>query len=376
AGQSCVLRRVSAGRGDRSAGRQHFGSHAAKVGTAAALFPGGHSDGAVLFPAARASGPEGRAVRLVPVLLLPDAHVAEILRNRVRSPDARVDARLRRADPAFHLSAAFRDRGRCERRVAAVCGILPFRARPEFSQLERFKLGEALHSAFANRPFVILLVATTLAIMAINIPTVLLRFLAKYWAHDENAAAQWLIAYFAGSILSYPFWFRITIQIEKKPAFVVAIACNAVGSLVILLLSPGNRLAMLALMVFSGFSAIGIWVTQMSAAADVIEWDEERTGRRQEGAYGGLTSMAMKIAIAVSMVLVGQVMGWIGYTPGANNLAPQAVQNLKTLFAIAPAAIYAIGAIVFSGYPITRESHRQLRERLSERSTAPKSLAS
>ncbi|HKN00527.1 MAG TPA: MFS transporter [Candidatus Binataceae bacterium] len=258
----------------------------------------------------------------------------------------------------------------------AALAFVGLRERPEFAQLERFKLGEALHSAFANRPFVILLVATTLAIMAINIPTVLLRFLAKYWAHDENAAAQWLIAYFAGSILSYPFWFRITIQIEKKPAFVVAIACNAVGSLVILLLSPGNRLAMLALMVFSGFSAIGIWVTQMSAAADVIEWDEERTGRRQEGAYGGLTSMAMKIAIAVSMVLVGQVMGWIGYTPGANNLAPQAVQNLKTLFAIAPAAIYAIGAIVFSGYPITRESHRQLRERLSERSTAPKSLAS
>ena len=33
----------------------------------------------------------------------------------------------------------------------------------------------------------------TLVAMAINIPTVLLRFLAKYWVHDENAAARWLL---------------------------------------------------------------------------------------------------------------------------------------------------------------------------------------
>ena len=75
-------------------------------------------------------------------------------------------------------------------------------------------------------------------------------------------------------------------------------------------------------MAFSGFSAIGIWVTQISAAADVIEWDEERTGQRQEGAYGGITSMSIKIAIAITLLLVGPVLSWVGYKPGGGGITP------------------------------------------------------
>lgn len=251
----------------------------------------------------------------------------------------------------------------------AMVAYAGLRERPEFSTLARARLWESVKSMAGNRPFVILLIATTLAVMAINIPTVLIRFLAKYWYHDENAAARWLIAYFAGSVVSYPFWLRITIRIEKKPAFVVAIVCNAIGSILFMLMTPQTVWSLYLLMAFTGFSAIGIWVTQYSAAADVIEWDEERTGRRQEGAYGGITSMSIKLAVAVSMLLAGPVLSWIGYTPGAS-ISPHAGENLRAVFAIAPASIYLMSALVFSRYPITRESHRAMRDRLAARSAA------
>jgi GPH family glycoside/pentoside/hexuronide:cation symporter len=243
------------------------------------------------------------------------------------------------------------------------------RERSEFSTRERSRLFASLKSMAGNRPFVILLIATTLAVMAINIPTVLIRFLAKYWYHDENAAARWLIAYFAGSVVSYPFWFRITMRIEKKPAFVVAMICNAFGSLGFMLMTPQSAFGLYFLMAFSGFSAIGIWVTQVSASADVIEWDEERTGQRQEGAYGGITSMSIKIAIAITLLLVGPVLNWVGYRPGGA-ITQQAGENLHMVFALGPASIYFLSAIVFSRYPITRASHRAMRDRLSARSTA------
>jgi GPH family glycoside/pentoside/hexuronide:cation symporter len=252
----------------------------------------------------------------------------------------------------------------------AMLAYAGLRERTEFSTRERSSLFASLKSMAGNRPFVILLIATTLAVMAINIPTVLLRFLAKYWYHDENAAARWLMAYFAGSMVSYPFWFRITVRFEKKPAFVVAMICNAMGSLAFMLMTRQSSFGLYFLMAFSGFSAIGIWVTQMSASADVIEWDEERTGRRQEGAYGGITSMSIKIAIAVSLLLVGPVLSWVGYKPGAVGITQQAGENLRMLFALGPAAIYLLSAMVFSRYPITRESHRAMRDRLAARSAA------
>jgi len=252
----------------------------------------------------------------------------------------------------------------------AMLAYINLRERSEFSTRERSRLLASLKSVAGNRPFVILLIAYTLAVMAINIPTVLLRFLATYWYHDENAAARWLIAYFAGSMLSYPFWFRITVRIEKKPAFVVAMICNALGSLMFMMMTPQSTYALYLLMAFTGFSAIGIWVTQMSASADVIEWDEERTGQRQEGAYGGITSMSIKMAVAVSMILVGPVLSWVGYKPGGSGITPEAGEHLRALFALGPAAIYLLSALVFSRYPITRESHRAMRDRLAARSAA------
>jgi glycoside/pentoside/hexuronide:cation symporter, GPH family len=252
----------------------------------------------------------------------------------------------------------------------AMLAYTGLRERAEFSTLERSRLWASIKSMAGNRPFIILLIATTLAIMAINIPTVLIRFLAKYWYHDENAAARWLMAYFAGSVVSYPFWFRITVRFEKKPAFVVAMVCNAFGSLLFMLMTPQSTIALYLLMAFTGFSAIGIWVTQISASADVIEWDEERTGQRQEGAYGGITSMSIKLAVALTLLMVGPVLSWVGYKPGGGNITPAAGEHLRALFALGPASIYLLSALVFSRYPITRESHRAMRDRLSARSAA------
>jgi GPH family glycoside/pentoside/hexuronide:cation symporter len=108
----------------------------------------------------------------------------------------------------------------------------------------------------------------------------------------------------------------------------------------------------------------------MSASADVIEWDEERTGQRQEGAYGGITSMSIKLATAVTLLMVGPVLSWVGYKPGGSGITAQAGDNLRALFAIAPASIYLMSALVFSRYPITRASHRALRDRLTARTAA------
>jgi len=250
--------------------------------------------------------------------------------------------------------------------------------RPEFAHREQFGLRESIRSTFKNRPFVIMLVATALAVMAVNVPGVLMRFLAKYWYHDEDAAARWLLAYFAGSMLSYPFWFRITVRIEKMPAFVVAMLCNAGCLLGFMALGPANSIAIYGLMAFAGFSVIGIWVTQVSASADVIEWDEERTGRRQEGAYVGLTSMAIKLAMGATMLMVGPQMAWIGYVPGGRAISPAAAENLRRMFSLVPCILSLLSAAVFSRYPITRESHRLMRGRLAERSLPPdaKSAAS
>jgi Na+/melibiose symporter-like transporter len=151
--------------------------------------------------------------------------------------------------------------------------------------------------------------------------------------------------------------------------------CNAMCSLLFMTISPTNGVAIYLLMALAGFSSIGIWVTQISASADVIEWDEMRTGKRQEGAYVGITSMAIKLAIASTMLMVGPLMNFIGYVPGGHGISPAAGENLRRLFSVVPASIYLLSAVVFSRYPITREAHRRMREQLSAIDADAKSAA-
>ena len=67
---------------------------------------------------------------------------------------------------------------------SAMALLFGVREREEFSTKETSRLYESIMSVMSNHPFVILLIVTSLAVMAINIPTVLLRFLAKQMSSD------------------------------------------------------------------------------------------------------------------------------------------------------------------------------------------------
>lgn len=236
--------------------------------------------------------------------------------------------------------------------------------RGEFAARPQPRLRESLRSVVRNRPFLILIAATMFSMITITLPAPLVRFLAKYWMGDENAAAGWLLATFTGSLVSYPMWYRVSTIIEKKTCFILASLLFALGSLPFVLLTPANRWAMDLLMAFAGVATIGIFVALMSALADVVDWDEERTGSRQEGAYTGVFSMCMKMAVALSMLMTGPILTWVGAGTAAMNAGN--ARRLLYLFALLPAGTAVLSALAFIMYPISREKHREMRERLTQ----------
>jgi GPH family glycoside/pentoside/hexuronide:cation symporter len=125
------------------------------------------------------------------------------------------------------------------RAVGALAGIVVaggaiivyagLRERPEFAMGTAAKLSESIKSSGATSHFGFCSPPPCWRFWGSGIPSALLWFLVKYWMRDEGAGALWLMAYFAGSIVSYPVWFRVTVAIEKKPAFVVAMICTRRG---------------------------------------------------------------------------------------------------------------------------------------------------
>jgi GPH family glycoside/pentoside/hexuronide:cation symporter len=105
---------------------------------------------------------------------------------------------------------------------------------------------------------------------------------------------------------------------------------------------------------------------------DVIEWDELRTRRRQEGIYYGVKNFIRKLTGALAIFIALQVLGWFGYRAPPED-ATQFTQSAETLTAIRiligpfGAALLISAVVAARFYPLTRERHGRVRRLLAQR---------
>jgi Na+/melibiose symporter-like transporter len=109
------------------------------------------------------------------------------------------------------------------------------------------------------------------------------------------------------------------------------------------------------------------FVLSNSMQADVVDWDEERTGERKEGAYLAVLSFAEKCAAALAAAAVGFVLEWVGYVPGGEQNHATHVA-LLAMASFAPAVCHFVAAFLLTGFGLGEQEHARIRAVLTERS--------
>jgi len=150
-----------------------------------------------------------------------------------------------------------------------------------------------------------------------------------------------------------------------------------VVQLLIFSVQPGNVTLILTLAVMAGISVSAAHVLPDSIFPDVIEWDELRTGRRQEGIYYGIKNFIRKLTGAVAIFIALQVLGWFGYqTPpvGATYFVQPDSALLAIRILIGPfGALLLISAILMAWfYPLSRVRHTRIRALLERKKSRTK----
>jgi GPH family glycoside/pentoside/hexuronide:cation symporter len=95
--------------------------------------------------------------------------------------------------------------------------------------------------------------------------------------------------------------------------------------------------------------------------ADVIDYDEYLTGRRQEGWYIGVWSVVKKLTAAVGVGVSLAILGRMGYVAGTAQ-PPEVVQTLKILYALVPCLCNAVAFVVALSFPISEDTHGKILE--------------
>lgn len=244
--------------------------------------------------------------------------------------------------------------------------LLRVREHREFATRKRSPLVPGIRRALRNRPFRILLFATVLGTIPATMPTLLMPYFTKYVLQVED---QWRLVfagvYVVSGFLSLPVWMGTARRIGKLPVWIITAGIGIVSSFVLFTVGEGQTTRMIILEVIRGFAAGAIVILGPAMMADVIDYDELRTGRRREAQFGAFLSLIPKFVAILGATLPLALMGAAGYDPTMARLTDQATLAIRGLFALFPIAFHVGGLLILLRYPISRDVHRAIRDGIS-----------
>ena len=171
-------------------------------------------------------------------------------------------------------------------------------------------------------------------------------------------------------IASLPFWLRIARQREKARIFIAGAAWWMCCMLTLLAAEPTWPAWSVLLLVC--FGAVGYAVADLmpwSMLGEVVDEDDLASGERREGIYNGLFTFLRKLGGSIAVVLAMLLLGALGFSKGEEQNAPT-VTAIRLLTTLVPALFLALAIWIAKGYPLTREKHARILERLAARDAA------
>lgn len=117
-----------------------------------------------------------------------------------------------------------------------------------------------------------------------------------------------------------------------------------------------------------GFRQADMRTLPNSIKADVIDWDEARTGERKEGTYCAAWNLVDKLAGAVSVLIVGFLIQ--GAEGGLD------VEGVRTVVSALPAGLLALSTMILAGFRLDESEHARVRDQIASGRAVAQAAAS
>ena len=240
--------------------------------------------------------------------------------------------------------------------------------REEFMHQPKTGFRESLRTSWRNRPFVFGLMLFMFNGVTMSIIQVILLYYIKHVVQREPESDLILATIFVVALLALPLWSWVSRHLNKRWAYIIGIAFLAVVLLALASLSPTTPMSLImVLCVLAGIGVSAMHVMPWAILPDAIEYGELQTGKRNEGMFYSLITLAQKIASSLAVPLALLVLQASGYVPNSATQPTSAINGIR-LVAGPLAALCIVAGIVFTLlYPLGRENYREINRQLEER---------
>ncbi len=238
---------------------------------------------------------------------------------------------------------------------------------PERFPHPRRSLIASLRIVARNPAFGRMLGCVLLFVSGIAIQGTLHRLVLADVMGDESVFAPMLLIENVATLAAVPVWLWISMRIGKHRALIAAALWLALWSLPLVFLRAGDTTWLMALIAIRGSSFASVLFLSNSMAADVIDVDTLESGEQRSGLYFAVWGMAIKLSLALGVLLGTLLPSALGYDPSSALISPNVEAWLMVVYGLVPAVMMATGALFLIGFPIDRERHDAVREQLERR---------
>ena len=256
--------------------------------------------------------------------------------------------------------------------VSVACCVLiglsvwALRERSEYQGRGSTKVLRAFRDVLANPHAVPLLFVFFIENFGMAMLAAMAPFLMKYVYNSEEMTPLFLGMYIVPSLLFIPLWIRISRTVGKRRLWLFATATLAVGFSLMYFASAERIGLFFAIVAIVGIGGGCGQVVGPSIQADVIDWDEWRTGERKEGAYFAVWNFMRKTAYGLSAMMVGYVLTGVGFVPNAVQ-TEATLEGMKVIIGFVPGACYTLGFLLLLRFRLDETEHARIRQGLADR---------
>ncbi len=252
----------------------------------------------------------------------------------------------------------------------------------EEQEQEAIPFRETLRLAWQNVPFRYAAGIYMFNWSAVDMVAITFPFFLLYWVAQGDLLAKINIlgvdlalesAFFGVMmlvcVLFVPFWLWFAKRRNKIQAYIVGMSAWIIVQGMIFTIQPGDIPWLLTIAALAGIGVSAAYILPDSILPDVIEWDELRTGRRQEGIYYGIRTLIRKLTGALVIFLTLQVLGWSGYQSPPDDVTQftqpdSALLAIRLMVSFIGVAIL-LGTIILAwSYPLSREKYTRIQKLL------------
>ena len=276
------------------------------------------------------------------------------------------------------------------------------------SSQRRLPLRESFKYVWANEPYRKLVIIFLFSTIGSAMTNSLSFFFVKHVLLAGDLYGFYLAPYFISQIIAIPLWFKLSRKIGKHRATMVAIFWYSLWSCFIPLIAiaplawfdtfqvqyllsflpeesyqamltyfegvpTGKFIFFIAVMMLKGSSIGALSALPYAMAADVIDVDSAKTGKKQSGAYFSIWTMTRKLAYALGLLVGGGAATYVGFDSLRDPIADPNPWNsllwLACLYSVIPALFKFVALPWLWNYSLTEEKLKEVQQQIAERPT-------